>query len=350
MGMIAAAYPITEMLTALVFGALADKYGRKPFIVGGLVLSTVVLPLFSLTKNFVLLVIIHAIQGIAAAMIVVSTLALIADHAKVNLRGREMGVYDFANIGGYIIGPFAAGLLIHQFSIVAPFYVASILALVGAVVAQRTIIDFRGDSEEKHASPLEVLTALWKTRRTASMFPIWLAITIFVGIALTFLPRLVASPLQAGSAFAVVGLALAFTQPFFGYLSDKYGRDRIMAVGILSVVGLFFTMIPFVQGLISSTLAFPLLGLFGMGSFAFVPAALALLADYAPAQGRGIAMGAYSLILSLGAIIGPLAGGVVLDRFGLTGLLYFAAMILIAALGVAAAISRPFALTNARAK
>src|SRR5579864_1954324 len=103
-GIIAAAYPLMEMLTGLFFGILADKIGRKWIIVGGMLFSALVTFSFTLTKSFVLLVVIHGLQGICAAAIITTTLASLTDIAKPQTRGREMGLYDFCTVGGYGMG------------------------------------------------------------------------------------------------------------------------------------------------------------------------------------------------------------------------------------------------------
>jgi len=166
------------------------------------------------------------------------------------------------------------------------------------------------------------------------MFPIWLAITTFVGVALTFGPRLGPSPLLTSFLLGGIVLVLAVTQPFFGHLSDKYGRDKLMMLGLLSVMGLFFTAINMLRGRLGFFFGAPFLIVFGIGSFAFPPAALATLGDLAPERSRGTTMGVYSVVISLGTIIGPLLGGYLLDRYGMTSLFYSGLVILIGALGL----------------
>jgi MFS family permease len=133
---------------------------------------------------------------------------------------------------------------------------------------------------------------------------------------------------------AGIVLVLAFTQPFFGHLSDEYGRNRLMILGMLSLIGLFATVIVEFRSHLELTYLTPFFVVFGVGSFAFAPAALASLGDFAPERGRGTTMGVYSVVISLGTIIGPLLGGYLLDRYGLTSLFYASLVILIAALGV----------------
>ena len=127
---------------------------------------------------------------------------------------------------------------------------------------------------------------------------------------------------------------MALTQPFFGHLSDKYGRDKLMMLGLLSIMGLFFTAIEMLRGRLRFDFGAPFLIVFGIGSFAFPPAALATLGDLAPERSRGTTMGVYSVVISLGTVIGPLLGGYLLDKYGMTSLFYSGLVILIGALGL----------------
>jgi len=339
-GLIAAAYPVAETICGPGIGILADRFGRTKWIWIGLFISTIALFAFTLSTDIAYLVLVHSIQGIAAAMIVVSSLTMVTDISTVSTRGREMGIYDFANLGGYMIGIFAAGVLARTHFLLAPFYLGSILAAIGAVYAyfmMREPITRKGNA----LSPIETIRLLIADRRAAAMFPIWLSVTTFIGMALTFGPRLGPSPIITSSVIAGVVMVLAISQPFFGHLSDNYGRGRLMMLGMLSLIGLFATVIAMFRWHINTLYLLPFFAIFGVGSFAFAPAALASLGDIAPKQGRGTTMGMYSVVISLGTIIGPLLGGYLLDRYGLTSLFYAALLILISALGLAILIAGP---------
>ena len=334
-GVIAAAYPVTETICGPAIGVLADRFGRRMWIYLGLGISTIALFSFTLNTNIWYLVVVHAVQGLAAAMIIVSTLTMVTDVSTKATRGREMGIYDFANLGGYMIGIVAAGILTRIGSRTTPFYFAASLAAVGAIFAYLKVKETRWRSKQTALSPIQTLRLLLGHRRAAAMFPIWLAITTFVGIALTFGPRLGPSPFATSVLFGGVALLLAVTQPFFGHLSDRYGRDKLMMLGLLSMIGLFFTIISVIRGRLGFWFGVPFMAMFGIGCFAFPPAALASLGDLAPERSRGTTMGVYSVVISLGTIIGPLLGGYLLDRYGRTSLFYAGLLILIGALGLA---------------
>ena len=340
-GIIAAAYPVAETVFGPIIGILADRFGRRKWIWIGLCVSTIALFAFTLNTEVAYLVLVHSIQGFAAAMIVVCTLTMVTDVSTVSSRGREMGMYDFANLGGYMIGIFTAGVLVRTHFLLAPFYLGSALAAVGAVYVFFKVKETKGRGDGSVLSPIQTLHLLLSDRRAAAMFPIWLSITTFIGMALTFGPRLGPSPMITSSVIAAVVLVLAFTQPFFGQLSDNYGRERLMMFGMLSLIGFFVTVIAMFRWHIYVLYLVPFFAVFGVGSFAFAPAALASLGDLAPERGRGTTMGVYSVVISLGTIIGPLLGGYLLDRYGLTSLFYAGLLILISALGVAIVIAGP---------
>ena len=340
-GIIAAAYPVSETIFGPAIGILADRFGRKQWIWIGLCISTIALFAFTLNTDVAYLVFVHSIQGIAAAMIVVSTLTMVTDISTVSSRGREMGIYDFANLGGYIVGIFAAGVLVRTHYILIPFYFGSILAGTGAVFAYVRVKEKRRYKGGTVLSPVETIRLLISDKRAAAMFPIWLSVTTFIGMALTFGPRLGPSPMVTSFVIAGIVLVLAFTQPFFGQLSDNYGRGRLMMLGMLSLIGFFVTVIAMFRWHIDTLYLLPFFIVFSVGSFAFAPAALASLGDFAPDKGRGTTMGIYSVVISLGTIIGPLLGGYLLDRYGLTSLFYAGLLILMAALGVAILIAGP---------
>ncbi|MGD0421896.1 MAG: MFS transporter [Candidatus Bathyarchaeia archaeon] len=339
-GIIAAAYPVAETVCGPIIGILADRFGRKRWIWLGLCVSTIAMFAFTLRTDVAYLVFVHSIQGIAAAMIVVSTLTMVTDISTVSTRGREMGIYDFANLGGYMIGIFTAGIIARTHSLLAPFYLGSALAAIGAAYAYFRVKEKKGHKRSV-LSPIETIRLLIGDKRAAAMFPIWLSVTTFIGMALTFGPRMGPSPMITSFVIAGVVLILAFTQPFFGHLSDNYGRGRLMMLGMLSLIGIFATVIAMFRWHIDAFYLMPFFAIFGVGSFAFAPAALASLGDIAPKHGRGTTMGVYSVVMSLGTIIGPLLGGYLLDRYGLTSLFYAGLLILISALGLAIIIAGP---------
>lgn len=333
LGVISSAYPVMEMLSGFFIGIVADRFGRKWIISVGLVVSSAVSLAFTFYSNSLYLTVIHGIQGVCAAAIVVSTLALLTDLAKDSTRGREMGAYDFFTIAGYGLGFFMALIIINGDAANAriPFYVGAAAALVGGVFSAVFLKDSR--VKTGFVSLKQNLKLIAENRSTQTLLPTWFVLMTVVGVFLTFttrisdllVPRI--GPVTRGASslkldavaivLVVVGLILlGLSQTTLGSLSDRFGRARIALIGQVSLMGLLGVLIAMLSFSLRLIYALPFVALFGAGLLAFTPSALAELADAAPASGRGSIMGVYSVAVGAGTIVGPLAGGFLIALYG----------------------------------
>jgi len=339
-GVISAAYPIMEMLTGLSFGLLADRIGRKWLIVGALFFSSAITFSFTLTRSFGLLVFIHALQGICAAAIITCTLAALADIAKTETRGREMGLYDFCTIGGYGLGFVFSLILIGGNASKAqiPFYVGAIIALIGAIFSALLLKD-QALLHQTKFSARTMLREIFSNPKSLTLIATWFVLTILIGVGLTFTRELFSTlisvkslgllgkggalfgqPTKIGLLVAVLlvfgVILLGFSQTTLGSLSDKFGRSRLVFLGQVSILGLLIILVLLFQFNLNRYLTIPFIVLFGTGLLAFTPAGLAELADIAPSSGRGSTMGIYSVTVGAGTVFAPLAGGYLISKYG----------------------------------
>ncbi len=339
-GVISAAYPLLEMLTGAFFGVLADRIGRKWLVSAALFFSSGITLSFTFTRNFALLALIHGLQGICAAAIITSTLASLTDMAKKETRGREMGLYDFCTIGGYGMG-FIFSLLIidgNPANALTPFYVGATFALIAAIYCVIFLKDQKV-SVPVVASLKTNVAQIISSRRSIALFATWFVLTVLIGVGLTYTRELFNGILSlralglSGRTGALFGSAtklgpvvaalliggvilLGFSQTGLGGLSDRYGRDRLVSLGEISIFGILATLILDFQIHTDRFLAIPFLLIFGAGLLAFTPAGLAELADIAPESGRGSTMGLYSVVVGAGTVFAPLAGGFLISKYG----------------------------------
>ena len=341
---IAVPYPLAEMLTANYFGLISDRIGRKVIIVAGTSLAAVVVVLYTLSNNVWYLAAMHGIHGIGAAATVAPAIAMIADHANRCDRGRQMGWFDYSTFLGYIIGAVAGGFMIDFTGPVAGFVLVAILLGASATMLQLLV---RKEKPVVKASSVEGFRALkkvFKVREIRMMFPIWLIIATLLGLAITYLPRIMLSEDISGSMigimFGAAGVALGLLQPFWGKVSDIVGRVPVMAYGVFSIFGivimvLFFSDYAFElkDGVVDFKLLGMIpLGILGLGAGAFVPAALAMMADSSDEECYGATMGLYSFALGFGAFIAECLGlGIILasgDDRAPVWILYLAAALI----------------------
>lgn len=322
---IAVPYPFAEMLTANWFGSISDKLGRKKVIVAGSAWAMAMVLLYPFTRDTLALAAIHGLHGIGAAATVAPSIAMIADYADAKDRGRQMGFYDYTTFAGYIIGAVLAGILTggRVDAIRLSFLLVAALLGLSAVVLLIYVKKERVTAVKAKLFDFHDLRQVLKIPEIRVLLPVWLIISTILGIALTYLPRALfeanVTALNIALLFGGVGLALLLLQPVWGKISDIVGRVPVMFYGVLSILGvlamaaLFWPMI-----LARDPLALAGVGILGLGAGAFVPSALALMADTAPETKYGATMGLYSFALGFGFFVAELSGLAIIAAYAYT--------------------------------
>lgn len=121
-----------------------------------------------------------------------------------------------------------------------------------------------------------------------------------------------------GLIVASFNISRALLSPFSGPISDKWGRKRFIASGLLAyaVLSVFYVLPKNAETLILIRL------LHGIASLLVVPVAMALTADIAPPQKLGLYMGTLNMALMLGLGFGPAMGGIIRDTLGFNAAFY----------------------------
>jgi len=108
---IANAYLLASIVTVPIFGRLGDFFGRKPFVVGAVILFTVASMLCGLANSMVFLVVARALQGIGGGMMVATAFASIPDlfpdtRARVRWQVVMAAAYGIGTAAGPSLGGF----------------------------------------------------------------------------------------------------------------------------------------------------------------------------------------------------------------------------------------------------
>jgi EmrB/QacA subfamily drug resistance transporter len=128
-------YLLTAAALLLVAGALADRYGRRRVLVAGLAVMLVASVACAVAPSFAVLIGARVVQGMGAALVVPSSLALLNGTLRVEDRAPGIGIWaGLASLGGLLIGPFAGGWLVDHASWRAIFLL-NIPLILGAVLA-----------------------------------------------------------------------------------------------------------------------------------------------------------------------------------------------------------------------
>jgi EmrB/QacA subfamily drug resistance transporter len=126
------AYLITSTSLVPVAGKLGDMFGRKPFLVAGMLGFIAASALCGLSQNMVELVLFRAIQGVFGGVLFASTFAVLADVFPPEQRARMSGVFGAVFGLSSIIGPSLGGFLTDGPGWRWAFYVNIPLGLVAA--------------------------------------------------------------------------------------------------------------------------------------------------------------------------------------------------------------------------
>jgi EmrB/QacA subfamily drug resistance transporter len=368
------AYLLTLGSLILIAGSLSDLLGRRRILTLGLVGFGVASLLCAVAPNSTALIIFRAMQGIAGALLVPSSLALIIATFSGPAQGKAIGAWTAWTGISFVLGPLVGGILVDQaswrwiFAInVLPITVTLYLLnkiKVAKDKPNRTPIDFVGTLlaagglggsvfaliEQQHygwSSPLiyiplvagllMLVTFLYYESRTAHpMLPLSLfknhnfsvgniaTLAIYAGltastfILIVFLQQVAGySALAAGLAGVPITLIVFVLSPRMGALAGRYGPRLFMGIGpIIGGLGLLL-MLRLGSHISYWTQLFPAIVVFGISlSITVAPLTAAILGDVPPEK-AGIASAVNNAVARIAGLVAVAAvGAVVAAQFG----------------------------------
>ncbi|WP_368085822.1 MFS transporter [Halalkalicoccus jeotgali] len=147
-----AAFIISQVFLQVPIGRASDRWGRKPFILAGLVLLVPSTLAQGLVLDSWLMLVVRLTQGVAGAMVFAPALALAGDLATGGDSGTKLSVLTMAFGLGIALGPLSAGFLV-SLGFVVPFAVGATLAVVGFVLVYTQVEETVG--AERHGAGSE---------------------------------------------------------------------------------------------------------------------------------------------------------------------------------------------------
>lgn len=313
LGLALAAYAIPILVVSIPTGRLADRIGRRPLLLGGLVLTGVGSLLIAFSDSLEVLLAGRAVQGLGSTASWVAALALVSDLARPGRKGEAIGFALAANSGGAVAGPALGGITGGAISYEAPFLLVTAIA-AGMFTAGYFILP-RGKPQAAAAEGVPgtarrgVLSALFK-REALVPGAVAVAGAAFLGMVDFTVPldldrRLGTTEIAIGLLFAAAASLDAIASPVAGGASDRRGRRPVVIVGALVVATSGFLLAAL------GTLAGAAIGLivFGVGQSIVFAGAVPWLDETFGEFDRGLAYGGLNLVYATGYTIGPLVGG-----------------------------------------
>lgn len=322
-------YGLTQALLQIPLGLLSDKIGRRPVIIGGLVLFIIGSLVAATAETMVGLMVGRALQG--AGAIASTLMALVSDLTSEENRTKAMAAIG-ASIGlsfmlAMIIGPLIASVM----GLPGVFWVTAVLGCLGIIVflgwvPRMVAVEHNRETETdiQHIHSLFRDHNLWRLN-----FGIF-ALHLMLMAAFVVVPVLLTQELGLAAQslwwvyLALLGGGFVVMLPAM-ILGEKYQRQRLSFTSAVACLALAMLML----GLFRGALLTPLMLLMFFAAFNLLEASLpSWLSKVCPPGRKGTAMGLYSTSQFLGAFVGGLLGGWSVQRFGVDSL-----FLLLAAVG-----------------
>jgi MFS family permease len=330
-----------ELVGAVPMGLISDALAPRSLMTAGAMLGALATQLFGMTGNTGIFFLSRSVEGLGASASAPSLLAHLTDTTDGDppLRARVMSYFELSLLAGLALGAVFAGELWRRIGPSAFSAVAGSYFLAGALL-------YLGSAGSRGYGVENALHGFRRALREPSLrrlAPIWLCVNAIVGLWLgpplsflltqrspngQYLAGLFAdAPHQVG--WVMLGYAIVFGTGVTAWsiVLPRMNVLRALRIALLAMFGACIGLYILNHSAQASTHFRWLVGATTAGCVmvesGFTPAALSLLAGAVGAQaGRGAAMGIYSVLLSLGAIIGSLLAGWLGAYYSVDGLIH----------------------------
>jgi DHA1 family multidrug resistance protein-like MFS transporter len=313
---------ITMMIASPIWGALADRYGRKMMVVratmGGAILSF----LMGLAQSPEHLIILRTLQG-ALSGTMAAAMTLISTQTPEKSLGVSLGMMQTVQYAGLAVGPLIGGLTSDLFGYRTVFPVSAGLQTISLILAL-TLVKERfvrvETAKRARRTPRELLSAFAGVTAvllfvvglirltTTTVTPI---MSLYVNEIDPGNPRLGTLAGTVSSASAVTSAVAAF---LVGRAGDRVGQRKVLLICILGMMVLYIPL-AYVSSVTQLIMFYAALGLFLGGT---MPTANALLARSTPTERRGAVFGISSSFQAAGRSVGPMIGAGIANQWGIS--------------------------------
>src|SRR5271170_6059290 len=107
---------LTQTAMTVVFGKLADVYGRKPTMLVGIAIYLIGSVLAGFSWSMMSMIIFRLVQGVGAGAVQPVAMTIVADLYPARERGKIQGYLASVWAISAVLGPVVGGLIIHNFS------------------------------------------------------------------------------------------------------------------------------------------------------------------------------------------------------------------------------------------
>ncbi|MEM1363717.1 MAG: MFS transporter [Pseudomonadota bacterium] len=316
-GALVAGYSLMQFIFGPILGALSDRIGRRPVLLGTIAVNGVAFVIFGLAGSLAMLFAARLVSGIAAANLSVAQASL-ADITPPAERAKVFGLIGAAFGMGFVFGPPLGALIAGTLGSGAVGFCVAALCALNFVSAFLFLRETR-DSHAVQASTkdgglfasLREVPAIRRLFAVMFLFTLGFSVMPVIG-ALIFADRFGLTAVQIGYVFTLIGVATAGVQAAIGPLAKQFGERSVLLVGLV-FVGAGIASLPFVPVEMFLWLGLPALVIYAFGHAFVYPTLTALVAAETDETRQGTVLGQLQAAGSLALVIGPLGAGYLYD-------------------------------------
>lgn len=330
-GFIQAAFSMTGIVTLVFVGRLSDRYGRKPFLSGGLIVLAVSSVGLMYAYDPLHLILWRFVQGLGASAHLPIAQAYLGDITPEGNEGKWMGYFNAVLFAGMGAGPLVGGVITDAFSMKAAFLTMAVLNVLGLIATLIFLKEMpRKIAAQGHSSWIAPL----RSRTLRGVFGYRTTMGVGTATLMAFMPLF--ADLKIGLSASLIGILLAARTPvsiiqtYTGRLADKWDRRAMVILGGIAAIAAT-ALLPLTNGFLLLLIAYISVTLgqsFGM------PAANAYVVQEGRTYGMGASMTMFMMAMQIGTGIGPVILGGIADWLGLDSVFYGAAICMAAGISL----------------
>jgi len=312
-------FAVTQTLTSPFVGGWSDRYGRKPFIITGLLLYTAAAIGYLLADELWQVIAFRALSGGGTSLIFSVAHAYLGDMMPEGQEGRWSGVFSSADIIGFGIGPLLAGVVRQTLGFDSVFVGMALLMGTSATVVMLLLPARLAASTNERAArvlPSSPLRLALRDRMVLALTLNWALISLSFASTFSFLgvrlERLEVGAALIGVVFSLESVSSGLSQPFFGILADRLNRRLLNVIGLI-LLAVLVSSLGITERL--PVIAAIMLGVGAAGGIAVV-STNAMQVDVGRRIGMGTVIGLGSAGMGTGVLFGSLMGGLLVDITG----------------------------------
>lgn len=331
-GLAFSSFAFVQLVISPFSGRLADRYGRKYFLAGGLASYIITALGWYYTDSVLMTIFFRAFSGIGSAFIFSMSTAYIGDLAPSGHEGRYMGVFGLFDFVGFGTGPLFAGVIRDQWDIDAVFPSMAVLFAASSLTATLLLPQSKVIRAGEDGAPALVpWSRIVSHPYVQALFLVRVTLAFAMGASFTFVALFLENELAATATMVGVVIAAQQTtsglmQPVSGLLADRLNRRLLVLLGAAFVAAGYLTPAFFDSyWLIVAGFMFGV----GVGSSISNVAAQAVTVEIGRELGMATVMAIQSMAFGSGVLLGSMLTGVVNDAIGVRAVFIVGAIVIL---------------------